>query len=125
MVKGEFMKTSELRLGNIVIIYYNGKPMKVLGIKPDDISGEPEEDIWYAPEGIKPYPITEALLLKLGFVRRNAEFISYNLNGFQVTNLTGTWFEFVHRVKLSGLHDMQNLYFYTRGSELNIPDLSC
>jgi hypothetical protein len=64
----------------------------------------------------EPIPITEELLINAG-ARKIGE-NSYNLNGMQINLTNGKWIEYVHQIELTGVHYLQNVFYFTRGKEL-------
>jgi len=65
---------------------------------------------------IEPIPITEELLINAG-ARKIGE-TSYNLHEMQINFTDGKWIEYVHQIELTGIHHLQNVFYFTRGKEL-------
>lgn len=116
------MKAEELRIGNKILIH--GKTVNVFRIVKGEISGQiivnrKPLDI------IDAIPLTEQWLIDFGFkkvIRQNIiqweneyslshEFDNNGIFGFHIAN--GTW------ISCKYVHQLQNLYFALRGTELS------
>ena len=114
----------ELRIGNIVIDpqHYGGETQ----IEIDCINYTSETKQWY--HSLKPIPLTEEWLLKLGFEKQE--------NGWKKLCICNDW-TYLYWERLAGLelsvnkhsvmlphinhiHQLQNLYFALTGQELTI-----
>ena len=101
------MESKELRIGNY-LQNRNGIPYKVLG-----------EMFVDGFHGLKPIPLTEELLLRIGFsVSSLGDDNVVSVNGFYLWKdrlqhiTTGT--------RIKHVHQLQNLYFALTGEELEI-----
>lgn len=128
------MKITELHIGNLVTdeFYDNFKTIiKVDSINELGINLEIKDDgnypelskQWIVPDNemisIRPIPISEELLLKLGAVKFEYKDIpSFNLHGLQINYINEMWIEYVSRVEITGLHHLQNIYFFRKSEEL-------
>jgi hypothetical protein len=108
------MKATELRIGNLVWEDYGGE-YEVLMISPNyvdlvkpflSLSGR------YDINSLKPIPLTEEWLLKLGFVW--VEDIKI-LKGYLDDYIDGN-----SNTQLKYVHQLQNLYFALTGEELTL-----
>lgn len=129
------IKAEELRLGNLVL--YKGFACMVIGIGSVSVQLRDMQD--YSPivdrtmfcinnigvEKIQPIIITEELLIMLGAESHGYKgFKPFNLHGMHLTiTSSGDCVEYVHQINLKGVHHLQNLYYFTRGTELEIPRL--
>lgn len=78
---------------------------------------EPE----YEFRKLYPIPITEELLLKLGAIKLDfKEYPSFNLKGIQINYIDSLWIEYVSRVEITGLHHLQNIFYFRNTEELDI-----
>jgi len=117
------MKTSELRLGNLV--QYRGVTAKVSHIEKSFFYCE-SELIYFTRDGergVAPIPLTEGWLLKFGFEKQSKRF--YTLNNWVVEYREGTkLFNFVADepidIIVKYVHQLQNLYFALTGEELTL-----
>jgi len=66
---------------------------------------------------IHPIPITEEALVKMGAVKLEDK--RYNLKAMIINIMHGKFIEYVHQIELKGIHHLQNLYYYTRQTELS------
>lgn len=141
------MKTTELRIGNFVLIKnellpnYKDEPVVVTGIESrhdkhfklssyvisvqvDKYNGASQFD-----EFIKPIPLTEEWLVKFGFEKHEADDVNYHFDwwengefdeGFIWQHDCGFCFNFGLGHDLEHVHQLQNLYFTLIGEELSI-----
>ena len=115
------IQANELRLGN----YFETPEQKE---KVREISFSYDEGVTFINDWnvsiIKPIPLTEEILLKCGFEKKNGYVfrkIGFILNGRKVKDSIG--FHFIHyecTTECSYLHQLQNLYFALTGEELNV-----
>ena len=112
------MKANELRIGNLILLtkdnFKTTKEYRLYGI-----------DIYKLDESecidIKPIPLTEELLLKLEAVKLDfKDYPSYNLKGIQINFINGMWIEYVSRIEITGLHHLQNIFYFRMNEELEI-----
>jgi hypothetical protein len=121
------MEANELRIGNLVNAngVYEGEVKTFKRLNEDlsvvFFSDGSKHGIGEYLEDIKPIPLTEELLLKLGFIS-NPYMDRYELEGFHVyCNKTKGFLELHHRgTELKYLHRLQNLYFEVKNNELTI-----
>lgn len=113
------MTAQELRIGNYVLTGLNSV-LKIEGVISEGNTGG------YLLETLKPIPITEDWLIKLGFEQvyksiyhstyyfdRLSYYIWYE-NGNQYATFEGA------QVEVKNIHQLQNLYFALKGKELTI-----
>jgi len=98
------IQANELRLGNYVDYY------KEIIVLPHLQSG--------LLKRIKPIPITEKWILKLGF--EPTGFDSYSFDGYEFSFENNSFFNKTVLVKkyVNSVHQLQNLYFALTGKEL-------
>lgn len=127
------MKASELRSGNFIKLFKNGKPhLEWYELDSHDIYKLDESNC----EDVEPIPLTEEWLLKFGFdnVRKNMlvchnEYHNNRINegAFYVEPVGDAfnhWYLY-HKVKMITsnirfVHQLQNLYFALCGEELEL-----
>lgn len=125
------MKTSELRIGNLLRDKVTKTELKVTGLTEQDVvthvidrSMFPLKDGW----GIEPIPVTEEVLLKFGFTKIE-DFDVYSnvwiISGFIVSlgdyiniHLDWTDDESIRCYEEFYVHQLQNIYFALMGKEL-------
>ena len=79
-------------------------------------------------ENIRPIPLTEDILLKCGFEKEsmNEHTDYYNLHPLHIFYNVANGFEYFHSqfggkfIKITSLHQLQNLYFALVGKELDV-----
>lgn len=103
------MKSTEIRIGNL--IKRNGHAEKV--------NTETFWEVLNKPHIYEPVPLTEEWLQKFG-KKREAEFPSYQVGRMLINFVEGKWTEYVHRIHLKSVHQLQNLYFALYGEELQM-----
>ncbi|WP_394265170.1 hypothetical protein [Bergeyella zoohelcum] len=103
------MKNTEIRIGNL--IKRNGLVVTVDEQIFWDMKNKPEE--------FEPIPLTENWFYKIG-KKEQAEFPSYRIGGMLINFVQGKWTEYVHRIHLKSVHQLQNLYFALYGEELQM-----
>lgn len=104
------MKANELRIGN-----YVGFPSGATYIVDMIYSDYEGLSYW------KPIPLTEELLLRLEAVKLDfKDYPSYNLKGIQINFINGMWIEYVSRIEITGLHHLQNIFYFRMNEELTI-----
>jgi len=144
------MNANELRLGNLVIIKNNNLPevnnriSTVLGIQQREEKDFPDSDsvicfncdgswvnYYQLNEYIKPIPLTEEWLLKLGFDKLyyHSVYSQPNANIFSkrgyfikhYKRMDVEYYRFVREdVTIKYVHQLQNLYFALTGDELEV-----
>lgn len=140
------MKANELRIGNLVIIDDKDSIFRVLFIKENVVQIlELGKNYPYAVveiERIKPIPLTEEIILKLGFKENNNKWfeINYFTNCNEYPEKMGILINWVSgrcalldtddgqqpvmtAKMIQYLHQLQNLYFALAGEELDITNL--
>jgi len=128
------MDARELRIGNLVNIGYDCKVVRIeeYGATLNTYNGV-KEFIHFHQTDIRPIPLTEERLLKIGFslsykseykrkfdLDINTEFgydfdLNGNVNGMQGFRHYGRYYTCEY------LHQLQNLYFALTGLELTLP----
>lgn len=76
-------------------------------------------------ENIEPITLTEEWLVKLGaieLVRMSDNYVRYNLDGIQlsISPERDFFIEYVHQIPIKYLHTLQNFYFATKQTELEV-----
>ena len=105
----------DLRIGNSVM--NSGRLFTVDSLTPlNAIIKENGNYRVVAYENLDPIPITEEALVKMGAIVTKKN--NYNLNGMAITNFNGKFIEYVHQIELKGIHHLQNVYYFTRQTEL-------
>lgn len=137
------MKVEELKIGNFV--HLEGKPFKVIGINPPyiDLLGngdrirmcDVDKDI------LQPIPITEELLLKIGFKKKRDGYLHYSDHNDEFSIKFDLGYAFIEYANLCfnpeditetnygsslefpntlHLHTLQNIWHLLTGKELEI-----
>lgn len=122
--------STELRIGNLVSLY--GKTVRVIGIDKGNTADEEYyvsvndgRKVGYWISQIKPIEINEELLIKIGAIRiAHKDYLSFNLLGTQIHFVNGIWIDYVSRVKIKGLHHLQNIFFFRNSEEFTISCLT-
>ena len=117
------MKSRELRIGSI--IDFEGLLCEV---QEFDTSGavvyipETGESEWIDIFQFSPYPITDDILVRCGFIEASPSI--FELETFWISKHEGKYFytSTVKNIELEGLHSLQNLYMVMEGKELTIAD---
>ena len=131
------MKSTELRIGNLVsfggrmaTVYQVNRSGAVLQYDGDtntEIEGVRRSTV--SANDIEPVRITEEILLKSGFYKDEGSIRLYikhvmnsNIRAFRVLlSNTGLYFPNVEwGVNMTGVHQLQNLYFSITGQELSV-----
>jgi len=121
------IKANELRIGNLVkdrggkIIridfFENESRPNIIKFGQRVYLGETEvHGLTEYSDFAEPIPITEELLTKVGAIKIREN--SYNLHGMQINFVNGKWIEYVHRIELTGIHHLHNVFYFTSGKEL-------
>jgi hypothetical protein len=124
------IKTTELRIGNLVLFAQESTVFKVMDIDLNGIGvDDGDERTWIEIDQFEGVPITEELLLKFGFEKN---FISpnverYSVDGFAINSYSnkedGDYFWLGYYMNsinkhIEYVHQIQNLYFALTGKEL-------
>lgn len=121
------MKVQDLRVGNLLT--YNNKYFKVLEIYQEKIKSQSNKGIVeFNLSELKPIPLTEEILIELGFKKKGDFFFDWYLaiEHFRYGVYIITYDEnpkFVSRVGRHGfkhVHQLQNLYYSLTNKELKI-----
>lgn len=124
------MNTKELRIGNWM--YCKGEYGEIEAIAPRELTIYVKERRKHiSPYEVSPIPITEEILLKCGFVKRDHRFTlgvlkesshyTYKIELFK--NEFGIFYDHKNEgsyLLIISLHQLQNLFFALTGEELNI-----
>jgi len=107
------VKISDLRIGNL--IDYDGECIKLDG---STLASYIQNELTFIFNSI---PLKEELLLRLGAVKLDFKgYPSYNLKGMQINFINGMWIEYVSRIEITGLHHLQNIFYFRMSEELTI-----
>jgi hypothetical protein len=125
-VSGSVILPTDLRIGNFVNadLYGNDKILieSICSLNNDVFNSKTGEIPFHS---LKAIPISEELLLKLNAVKLDfKDFPSFNLFGMQINFVNGLWIEYVSRVEITGLHNLQNIFFFRNSEELQISSLT-
>lgn len=124
--------SNELRLGNFVLPPLSDEPIRIDDFTPKGINlaewdnGSAFATEWTFEE-IRPIPLTQKWLEKLGFVEgvdRMSGFLCHT-NGFSILFTNDNHWCFFERVAIrpvSWVHQLQNLYFALTSKELTIKE---
>lgn len=130
------MKTTELRIGNLIYNYDNPLPQKVDGLDEWKMQSEYLSE-YSMPDKFTPIQLTEEWLLKAGFQDRSGTLKNKNSYGLDINSVFEIcWYRSVPneirlQTKGSGatmvlpcnqVHQLQNLYFALTGNELIFND---
>lgn len=123
------MRASELRSGNFIKLFKNGKPhLEWYELDSHDIYKLDESNC----EDVEPIPLTEEWLLKFGFekdVYDNERPFYYTFKGFRLNCNLG--FLTLHNsndladfnpIKIKYVHQLQNMLFALCGEELELKE---
>ena len=124
------MKKEEMRVGNYVFNQLKLNWKKITEIRAEKCS------IYYLRSDtgtyhtsmvdynvLVPIPLTSDLLINLGAYKLDKSFPSYNLFGLQVNYIDGLWIEYISRVEITGLHHLQNIFYFRMSEELKINEI--
>lgn len=119
------MKSSELRIGNLVYDSPNGDD---ISINATDILGMVQFEVaGMEPTYLEPIPLTPEWLLKNTVVAcagKDTEWYELSANGWlKVKPLEGSFFFFVGKeevCEVTTVHSLQNIFFAITGRELKI-----
>ena len=109
------MEANELRIGNLV--YDTKGNVNIIDLEAITyILKEPLNQV-------KPIPINEEWLLKLGFEENEGwdnmvYFNKNNIHIYKCNNSDKEWFEYECELLISSVHQLQNLYFALTNEEL-------
>jgi len=73
-------------------------------------------------EALSAIPLNEEILLKFeGFLFiGDSHFKCYNINGMEINFIDDKWIEYVSRVEIKYLHELQNIYYWRTKKHLQI-----
>lgn len=128
------IQSNELRIGNMLHFPFTNEKVEVLGINAhvenfkiiNSISFKKESNLYCEKISVlKPIPLTEEWLFKLGFEGSEIFKNSYILNSVEIYIQDGLyWYDFGNdRVEVKTIHQLQNLYFALTNEELTIKSL--
>ena len=121
------IKGKHLRIGNLVFFNGNHNEIGVVSeiikndltkVSPYKIGINHRIDIYYEIDKLKPIPLTEEWLAKLGY-----DLISenhYGILGHLIWKIEGRFYCDKNGMQLKYVHQLQNLYFALTGSELTV-----
>jgi hypothetical protein len=107
------VNVKELRVGNCIYNEHN-KIIKVTFQVLEAI---------YHHRGIYNYiPLSEDILLNCGAIKKPKFncFPSFNLKGLQINYINDMWIEYVSQVEITGLHHLQNIFYFRMSEELSV-----
>ena len=121
------MKQNEIRVGNCLIDprAYDKELNKKFGVDDSPYFKVTARDIQFAEE-YKPIPLTEEILLKCRFKKKNGyKFVLHNshFSLVMIDSINREDYAFSHYnlwVNLEHVHQLQNLYFALTGQELEV-----
>ena len=120
--KNNTMEAKELRIGNLVYDI-NNKIIEIEEVLRYKISFSFKLGIGFAGyKSIKPIPLTEEWLIKLGFKEVNPKrgiISSFIKNGIQI-DISNSGNYYYKNILILSIHQLQNLYFALTGEELTI-----
>ena len=116
------MKVEELRFGNLVQTQYGIRQIKSINVHevalvPKDFGNDSAVN---KLSEINPIPLTDDILLKLGFELKN-QWFDYELDGLRIGYITNDeffQFEAAQVIDIRYVHQLQNLHFALTGKEL-------
>ncbi len=122
------VNANETRLGNWVL--RDGYPMQINEIKMYSTSGKPTINGW-EEENFEPVPITEEVFLNCGFKikvrtpyspQQRFKLKAHKAFVLERSTIRDSWYYHSHggglNVKVENLHQLQNLFYATTGTEL-------
>lgn len=118
------IELNQLRIGNLVKEYDEVK--KVNAIKPHGVDFEEGNFGVCPPQDMNPIPLTEAVLRAAGFeLFPEGYYFNFGCVVYKafIRDGSGRWDGFTcnHSLRpLKGLHDLQNVFYFLRGKELDI-----
>ena len=73
-------------------------------------------------EALSAIPLTEEILLKCegSLFIGDSHFKCYNINGMEINFIDDKWVEYVSRVEIKYLHELQNIYYWRTKKNLQI-----
>ena len=73
-------------------------------------------------EALSAIPLTEEILLKCegSLFIGDSHFKCYNINGMEINFIDDKWIEYVSRVEIKYLHELQNIYYWRTKKHLQI-----
>ena len=118
------MKPTELRIGNIV--RYNDELCKVFLLAKNEIYTEVLDEgtlPFYKMEYVKPEPLSEEWLKKIGFFRHDKKYryIVFEDLYYDIKKVVGSYSLCRKSIKIANiryLHQLQNIHFALTGEEL-------
>ena len=125
------MKAQELRVGNLVKL--NDQAETITDIVSDHgkyfVDTDKHISIFLDNQSLKPIPLTEQWLIKLGFEKHfNGYFCKREYLLLKQHKLENKWFAWVNKVgdidctRINSVHQLQNLYFALTGQELELKE---
>lgn len=118
------IKNEELRLGNYILA--DGKIGYVSTLLPCFCQVNDHTKVEYGLSDIEPIPLTEAVLMAAGFqLFPEGYYFNFGCVVYKdfIRDGSGRWDGFTcnHSLRpLKGLHDLQNVFYFLRGKELEI-----
>jgi len=113
------IQPEELRLGNYVLSKETQQPQRITGITTENPFIDAITFDYTDYEDIDPIPVTEEILLKCGFEKKDAFWFTKDIIKIETTLSRGR-FKYAGFVSVKHLHQLQNLYFALTGQELEI-----
>jgi len=128
------LKISTLKAGDIITvndegIIREGTVIKVSQEENQALVNNGIQEFWYSPEEMKPVPLDESQLLKLGFSKEEMDgSVKYKKDSFRLvtpkkgdfSNVEMWWREDRRHFSFSlGVHELQNLYYDMTKIHLN------
>jgi hypothetical protein len=119
------MKAEELRIGNSVQYASTGLHFFVGSINKDGLDVYNDiESTWIEIDQFEPIPLTEEWLVRLGFEDRGSIF---KLSSILIRYDEGKFYfiynePFLESIEIKFVHQLQNLFYALKGSELTIKE---
>lgn len=119
------LKKENLRVGNRVIFSDGNTEFEIIAITKTGLGVKnSKEETWIELDQFEAKPITEKLLLELGAVKLDFKtFPCFNFRGMQINCVRGMWIEFVSQVEITGLHHLQNIFYFRMTEEIKLKPL--
>lgn len=116
------IQPSEVRVGNWILFEEDGTEFRVMQIllQGYDVCNE-KETTWIEKEYFAGIPLTEEWLERFGFEKGIS---SFNKNGLVIeSNNNAEYLNRALHLKVSYVHQLQNLFYCLTGSELELKQL--